>query len=50
MLVFNNSLPFGFLRVDAAGQFVFGDMILAGRVVALAALLAASVMRSCLAA
>ncbi len=39
-LVFNNYPPLGFFIVGAAGRFVFGDMIIAGRVVALVALLA----------
>ncbi len=41
-LVFNNYPPLGFLLVGGLGRFVFGDMIVAGRVVALAALLAAA--------
>ena len=40
-LVFNNYPPLGFLLVGELGRFVFGDMIVAGRTVALAALLAA---------
>ena len=40
-LVFNNYPPLGFLLVGGLGRFVFGDMIVAGRTVALAALLAA---------
>jgi hypothetical protein len=39
-LVFNNYPPLSFYLVGALGRFLFGDMILAGRVVALAALLA----------
>ncbi|WP_419730476.1 hypothetical protein [Lichenicola sp.] len=38
--VFNNYPPLGFLIVGAAGRFVFGDMILAGRILALASMLA----------
>ena len=39
-LVFNNYPPLGFLLVGGTGRLVFGDMIVAGRTVALAALLA----------
>ncbi len=41
-LVFNNYPPLGFLLVGGLGRFVFGDMIVAGRTVALAALVAAA--------
>ncbi len=41
-LVFNNYPPLGFLLVGGLGRFVFGDMIVAGRTVALLALLAAA--------
>ena len=41
-LVFNNYPPLGFLLIGELGRFVFGDMIVAGRTVALAALLAAA--------
>ncbi|NPD67617.1 hypothetical protein HN018_18400 [Lichenicola cladoniae] len=40
--VFNNYPPLGFFIVGAAGRFLFGDMIIAGRVVSLLALLAAA--------
>ncbi len=43
-LVFNNYPPLGFLVVGGLGRFVFGDMIVAGRVVALLALLAAGAL------
>ena len=36
--VFNNYPPLGFLIVGEVGRYVFGDMILAGRVVALASM------------
>ncbi len=39
-LVFNNYPPLGFLVVGSLARFVFGDMIVTGRIVALAALLA----------
>ncbi len=42
--VFNNYPPLGFYLVGAFGRFVFGDMILAGRVLALLALLAAAAL------
>ena len=42
--VFNNYPPLGFYLVGAFGRFVFGDMILAGRVISLAALLLAGVL------
>ena len=41
-LVFNNYPPLGFLVVGSVARFVFGDMIVTGRIVALAALLAAA--------
>lgn len=42
--VFNNYPPLGFLVVGAAGQYVFGDMIVAGRIIALAALLGSAAL------
>ena len=42
--VFNNYPPLGFFIVGAAGRFVFGDMIVAGRFLALAALLATAAL------
>ncbi len=42
--VFNNYPPLGFYIVGALGKYVFGDMILAGRVTALAALLGAAAL------
>ncbi len=42
--VFNNYPPLGFYVVGALGRYVFGDMILAGRVTALAALLGAAAL------
>ena len=42
--VFNNYPPLGFYVVGALGRFVFGDMILAGRVLALVSLLGAAVL------
>ncbi len=41
-LVFNNYPPLGFFLVSAAGRFLFGDMIVAERVIALVALLASA--------
>ncbi|WP_428375137.1 hypothetical protein [Lichenicoccus sp.] len=43
-LVFDNYPPLGFLIVGAAGRFVLGDMIVAGRVLALLALLASAAL------
>ncbi len=43
-LVFNNYPPLGFLVVGCLARFVFGDMIVTGRIVALAALLAAAAL------
>jgi hypothetical protein len=40
--VFNNYPPLGFYLVGAVGRYVFGDMIVAGRVVALFSLLSAA--------
>ncbi|MCQ8278604.1 hypothetical protein NFI95_09085 [Acetobacteraceae bacterium KSS8] len=46
--VFNNYPPLGFLLVGAAGRFLFGgDMILAGRVIALLSLLWSAIMLAC---
>jgi hypothetical protein len=42
--VFNNYPPLGFYLVGALGRFVFGDMILAGRVQALISLLSAAAL------
>ncbi len=42
--VFNNYPPLGFLIVGAAGRYLFGDMIVAGRVIALLALLASGAL------
>jgi len=42
--VFNNYPPLGFYLVGALGRFVFGDMIVAGRVVALLSLLSAAAL------
>ena len=42
--VFDNYPPLGFLVVGAAGRLLFGDMIVAGRVVALLSLLGASAL------
>ncbi len=42
--VFNNYPPLGFLLVGAAGRFLFGDMIVAGRVVALLSLLGSAAL------
>ena len=42
--VFDNYPPLGFLVVGAAGRYVFGDMIVAGRVIALLALLASAAL------
>ena len=42
--VFNNYPPLGFYLVGALGRFVFGDMIVAGRVVALLSLLGSAAM------
>ena len=42
--VFNNYPPLGFLIVGGLGRFVFGDMILAGRVVALVSMLSAAAL------
>ena len=44
--VFNNYPPLGFYVVGALGRFVFGDMIVAGRVASLAALLGAAALTS----
>ncbi len=41
-LVFNNYPPLGFYLVGGLGRYVFGDMIVAGRVTALVSLLAAA--------
>ncbi len=41
-LVFNNYPPLGFALVGAMGRYVFGDMIVAGRVAALIGLLSAA--------
>ncbi len=43
-LVFNNYPPLSFYLVGAFGRYVFGDMIVAGRLVALMALLASSAL------
>jgi 4-amino-4-deoxy-L-arabinose transferase-like glycosyltransferase len=40
--VFNNYPPLGFYLVGALGRYVFGDMIVAGRIVALFSLLSAA--------
>lgn len=42
--VFNNYPPLGFFIVGGAGRFLFGDMIVAGRVIALMALLASAAL------
>jgi hypothetical protein len=42
--VFNNYPPLGFYVVGAFGRFVFGDMILAGRVISLVSLLLAGAL------
>ena len=42
--VFNNYPPLGFYLIGALGKYVFGDMIVAGRVVALLSLLASAWM------
>jgi hypothetical protein len=42
--VFNNYPPLGFYIVGACGRFVFGDMIVAGRVISLVSLLLAGAM------
>ena len=44
--VFNNYPPLGFYLVGSLGRFVFGDMIVAGRVVALLSLLGSGAMVS----
>ncbi|MBB3172238.1 hypothetical protein FHR90_000044 [Endobacter medicaginis] len=43
-LVFNNYPPLGFLIVGAAGRWLVGDMIVAGRIIALLGLLASGAL------
>ena len=42
--VFNNYPPLGFFIVGAAGRWIFGDMILAGRILSLLSLLSAAAL------
>ena len=47
-LVFNNYPPLSFYVVGALGRYVIGDLIVAGRIVALVSLLASAPLSRCL--